>query len=269
MAKFSARNGYEEKKEFQVEKISTALKNRIWNYYASLTNTDITNPYSNGAELILDRLGQTCSQEDEFWRVREDLSKLQKWFNSAKWFEVYDFIEMYLEISPKPLQRKHIDYFNKILIEENAGYRIVGLNIVAISNPAELETINLAQETEFENVNRHLKKAVELFSKRPKPDYENTIKESISAVEAMCCLITGTQATLGKALKCLKENGIEIHPSMQSAFSSLYGYTSDQSGIRHGGRDYKNVPIEDAMYMLVTCSAFVNYLVEKWRKIKG
>lgn len=57
-----------------------------------------------------------------------------------------------------------------------------------------------------------------------KPDYENAIKESISAVEAMCCIITGqrgAQATLGKTIKKLKESSVHIHPAMESAFSSL------------------------------------------------
>ena len=100
-------------------------------------------------------------------------------------------------------------------------------------------------------------------------DYENSIKESISAVEAMCCIITGltgAQGTLGKAIKKLKDSGVCIHSAMESAFSSLYGYTSDQDGIRHGGMDFKNAPAEDAKYMLVSCSAFVNYLIEKWSK---
>ena len=35
---------------------------------------------------------------------------------------------------------------------------------------------------------------------------------------------------------------------MESGFSSLYGYTSDQDGIRHGGIDFKNAPAEDAKY---------------------
>jgi len=55
---------------------------------------------------------------------------------------------------------------------------------------------------------------------------------------------------------------------MESAFSSLYGYTSDENGIRHGGIDFKSVPSEDAKYMLISCSAFVNYLIEKWSKVK-
>ena len=79
--------------------------------------------------------------------------------------------------------------------------------------------------------------------------------------------MTGAQATLGKAIKKIKDSGVHIHSAMESAFSSLYGYTSDQDGIRHGGIDFKNVPAEDAKYMLVSCSAFVNYLIEKWSKV--
>ena len=109
-----------------------------------------------------------------------------------------------------------------------------------------------------------------LYADRDNPDYENSIKESISAVEAMCCIITGmsgASATLGAALKKLEENGVVIHAAMRESFNTLYGYTSDASGIRHGGIDFTNAPAEDAKYMLVSCSAFVNYLTEKYGKV--
>lgn len=88
----------------------------------------------------------------------------------------------------------------------------------------------------------------------------------------MCCIITGLSggnATLGKAIKQLKNKGIHIHSALETAFSSLYGYTSDENGIRHGGIDFTNAPSEDAKYMLVICSAFINYLIEKLSKIEG
>ena len=79
--------------------------------------------------------------------------------------------------------------------------------------------------------------------------------------------MTGAQATLGKAIKKLKDSGVHIHSAMENAFTSLYGYTSDANGIRHGGIDFTAAPSEDAKYMLVSCSAFVNYLIEKWSKV--
>ena len=100
---------------------------------------------------------------------------------------------------------------------------------------------------------------------RENPDYENSIKESISAVEAICEIITllhGKEATLGNMLKHLEDKGVYIHPALKSAFNILYGYTSEASGIRHaknlGGEDST---FAEAKYMLVACSAFVNYLI--------
>jgi len=51
---------------------------------------------------------------------------------------------------------------------------------------------------------------------------------------------------------------------MKSAFSALYGYTSDEGGIRHALIEKNSqVQIEDARFMLIACSAFVNYLISK------
>ena len=110
----------------------------------------------------------------------------------------------------------------------------------------------------------HISKANKLLADREKPDYENSIKESISAVEAICEIITGTkgkEATLGNMLKKLEDNGVAIHKGLKSAFNILYGYTSDANGIRHAG-DIGGPfsTFEEAKFMLVACCAFVNYL---------
>ena len=84
----------------------------------------------------------------------------------------------------------------------------------------------------------------------------------------MCCIICGEKVELGKALGRLEKNGIYIHGAMKHGFQALYGYTSDESGIRHGGIEDKEVTEEDAKFMLVSCSAFVNYLKVKFNKMK-
>lgn len=153
-----------------------------------------------------------------------------------------------------------------------APYRILNGLVVPIVNEGELKTIAKTMNLEYESVSKHMHKALELYSDRQKPDYENSVKESISAVEAMCCIITGAEggtATLGNTLKTLKNYGIKIHPAMEGAFIKLYGYTSDSGGIRHGSIEFVNVPGEDAKYMMVSCAAFVNYLIEKWIKIEN
>ena len=41
----------------------------------------------------------------------------------------------------------------------------------------------------------------------------------------------------------------------------MYGYTSDKDGIRHDFGNDSNVDFEETKYMLVSCSAFMNYLI--------
>ena len=198
-----------------------------------------------------------------------NLDKLRKWFGGAEWYRVLDFIEVYLSFLPKTEQKDAIQNFNRVFIQENAGYRVVGTIVVPITNENELKTIETAQSTKYETVNIFMKKATELFSRRPNPDYENSIKDSISAIEALCCIITGNRkATLGDAMKQLDSKGIVLHKAFISAISSLYGYTSDEGGIRHGSIDFAGAKIEDARYMLISCSAFLNYLIEKWESVK-
>ena len=67
-------------------------------------------------------------------------------------------------------------------------------------------------------------------------------------------------------LKSLKD---KIHPAMKGAFEKLYGYTSDANGIRHAnGLGEGDSTFEEAKYMLISCSAFVNYLKENFEKDK-
>lgn len=69
---------------------------------------------------------------------------------------------------------------------------------------------------------------------------------------------------MGKALKLLEGNGIKIHQSLKNGFSNIYGYTSDEGGIRHAMIEEGNIVTqEDALFMLVSCSAFCHYLQQK------
>lgn len=157
------------------------------------------------------------------------------------------------------------DVFNECFTREYVGYRFVDKIIVPISDEYEIKTIEDALQSKYEPVREHISKANLHLADRDKPDYENSIKESISAVEALCVIILdakGRDATLGQLLKKFEDRGIVIHPALKSSFNTLYGYTSDASGIRHaknlGG---VNSTFEEAKFMLVSCCAFVNYII--------
>ena len=166
-----------------------------------------------------------------------------------------------------------IDYkaeINELFQREYVGYRFIDGEITPISDDIEVAEIEKSLDIEFQGCKSHIKKALGFLSDRENPDYKNSIKESISAVESICQIIAqNSKATLGEALKKLEEHGVKIHEAMKKSFSSLYGYTSDEGGIRHcEGMFESNVTFEEAKFMLVSCSAFVNYLIAEYGKIK-
>jgi hypothetical protein len=76
-------------------------------------------------------------------------------------------------------------------------------------------------------------------------------------------IISGdTDATLGDALKSM-DTSKPIHGAFKQALLKLYGYTSDEGGIRHSLIESTNIDESDARFMLVTCSAFVNYFISR------
>lgn len=147
---------------------------------------------------------------------------------------------------------------------ELAGYRLIDGRIVELTSKTEIETVEQAiADEKYRGVSQHLQSALDLLSNRDKPDYRNSIKESISAVESMARIVTGnTKATLGDALKVL-EKSQTLHGALKEGFSKLYGFTNDEGGIRHAMLDEPNLTSADAIYFLVSCSAFTNYLKTK------
>lgn len=157
------------------------------------------------------------------------------------------------------------EWFNDLFEKEFVGYRFVNKKITPITNEREIEAIDSAVQSPYKDVDEHLDKALIFLSDREHPDYPNSIKESITAVETLAVIFTGAdrgQATLGKMLGKLETQGLQIHPALKEAFNKLYGYASDGKAIRHTGNlDGPDATFEEAKYMLVSCSAFVNYLI--------
>lgn len=164
---------------------------------------------------------------------------------------------------------KYFKKMNQLFEKEYVGYRFIDGEITPISDEVEVSEIEQSLDIEFQGCRSHIKKALSFLSDREKPDYKNSIKESISAVESICKVIIGNnKATLGDALKVL-ESKRGLKGQLKSAFEKLYTYTNDKGGIRHAeGLFESNVTFEEAKYMLVSCCAFVNYLIAEYGKIK-
>lgn len=188
--------------------------------------------------------------------------------NNWVYHEIFSFLESVLDWYNKKYQSKEIYViFNNLFKEECVGYRFIDGKVTDIDNEEEIKEIDKALNTKYSACNQCISKALSHLYDREKPDYSNSVKESISAIEAMCSIILGTRkSTLGSALKELEKKGLKIYGALKKAFSELYGYTSDESGIRHNNGLDENTTFEEAKYMLVSCSAFLNYLIEIYEK---
>lgn len=108
----------------------------------------------------------------------------------------------------------------------------------------------------------HLRKAAEYINTT---DWAASVRESINAVESVARrLDPQASGSLTSALASLEKRQT-LHPALKEAFRKLYGYTSNEQGIRHAllDRSEANVGMDEAVFMLGACASFTSYL---WRK---
>ena len=219
MANFSERLGYKPIKTIQFECVDTALRNRIWNlfYLSDIQRGGLGSKRFQKAiagqpaieDLVLDQMGFTLSVV-ELKLENKKLKFLQERLLSCAWNEVYEFVEAHIASLDEEDRGQRMSEYNALFEAEKSGYRFVNGELSPITNQEEMATLEKAGATPFDAVNKHIKKAIALYSDIASPDYENSVKESISAVEALCSVITGetgAQATLGKMLKHLEGKG--------------------------------------------------------------
>jgi hypothetical protein len=272
---FSQRKGLEPVKSFiQIDSMDQDLRNGLWNalkvfYWDRVKTRQI--PDSGDMRILFRRIWMSYFKQpfdtlDNDYRVTYE--KIRNYFFSCEWYKVYDFIEFVAQNYPEEKEKVNeafIRVCNEILKRELSAYRFVDGKITQMTSEEEISEIEeaLAIPDALKNVKIHLETALDLMNDRKSPDYRNSIKESISAVEGICGLIAkNPKATLGQALKEV-EKKVSLHSAIKNAFSNLYGYTSSAAGIRHALRDETNLSFEDAKFMLVLCAAFVNYLFAK------
>jgi len=271
MKRFSERIGaVEATLVLQLDSMSDALRNSIWNFLHSIYNEGNTG-WWEPAEALSQWFFKLPVDELPSYNIsRRDWIKGK--FYELSWHQAYDFIEFFANYQGR---RKNSRYdrtiihqsLNKIFETEHSGYRFLGGELSPISSTAEVEAIeaavSIAAKTGLAGAQTHLKSALHMLGKRPTPDYRNAVKEAICAVESVAKQLgkNDSQGLAGALDELAKK--VPIHGALKAAFVKLYGYTSDADGIRHAILDEPNVDFDEAKYMVVACSAFVNYLASK------
>ncbi len=280
---FSQREGIRPVKiKIQKGMMSERLKIRLWNVFTvtqlnkyehsfggRMSDRELRNLRSRQSQIdnlitkIWDQiLNEPIDEIASHWGTI--CKRLKETFFDCNWYQAYEFIEFIARNSTLETER-FMNSCNDVLAQEQSGYRFVNGIITSITSEIEIEAIESALSSTrispLKPVNTHLDTASTLLFDRKNPDYRNSIKESISAIESHCKIASNNpKADFGVILKELEKNG--LNPVLKSAFNKLYGYTSSSNGIRHGAIKDSEVSYSLAKFMLVACSAFVNYLID-------
>ena len=276
---FSERYGYQPIRNIiQKESIDLPLKNQLWN----IINLYIFQKYRKNSPILLNNPIIESNLNIFFSLLFHSLKKridqipysleqtIQEieilFFKKFQWYEVYNFLQACIEsFSCDEDKEKFILLLNDCLKVENSAYRIINIQITEITSEQEIQSVEeaLLNSNPYSGVQQHLKQALQLMSDRQNPDYRNSIKESVSALEGMCQKILNKEkVTLGDAIGQIEKQH-PIHPALKASIKSLYGYTSDGDGIRHAMLEESKLTYIDAKFMLVACTNFINYLIDK------
>lgn len=102
--------------------------------------------------------------------------------------------------------------------------------------------------------------------------YPDAMVDSIHAVESVARYLAPKSNSLVSALNRLEERGdLKLHKALKGALGKLYGYTSDEQGIRHSLIDGEaaDVGLEEALFFYAACASFAGYLANKARNARS
>lgn len=136
---FSEKYGYKQEKKIQIKSITKELRNRIWNlfYQCELKPYEVDENFWDDflsgnptiEEKIVDKLGLSINS------VTPPKTRLRTYIEqSAKWYEVYDVVEIYISFLDKKKREQRTKQLNTIFEQEKSGYRIVLGEITPITN---------------------------------------------------------------------------------------------------------------------------------------
>lgn len=273
---FSQAQGYEELPgPLKLEQLPPSARTSIWNVFYRFINATKQKPrwteYVGGVwwevlqakhvyhdNLPLDEWDG--SLENQRHQLRHSVEKLP--FN-----KVFDLIQFVIRYPKCPsefiVMMKEVFASSRLAytIDESPPPTIIPA-VTKAEGDATIESLQTLRAAGLDGSAAHLRNAAECINGN---DWAGSIRESINAVESVARqLDPKASKELGPALASLEKHEA-LHPALKGAFTKLYGYTSDEQGVRHALLDQSsaNVGMDEAVFMLGACASFASYL---WRK---
>ncbi|MDE2765025.1 MAG: hypothetical protein OXI25_01155 [Chloroflexota bacterium] len=274
---FSQAQGYESLPHLlQLEEISEQARVALWNVLYEEAQVERTLNRTGGFvrsytmnPILRSIYSEFLMQPLDEWRSGYNtmISILRPFIMSQPFNRVFDLLTFIMRHPQTP--RSLVGLMAAAFREHQLAYRVDTTpppTIYPISTPEEGEAVATAldqiRQAGHGAAGEHLRKAVDCINGQ---DWPGAVRESIHAVESVARQIAPEAKTLGDALQALKKKGLLKHPALHQALSSLYGYTSDEQGIRHAllDRSTADVGQDEALFMFGACASFASYLSRK------
>ena len=227
--RFSQRMGLQPVRSvIQVDSLDQDTRTELWNFSLTAIEASLQGGRFSASSKLL------TTMWTDLWRqpadelpmyASESVSRIKAALLTSDWASAYDLIEFICQFFG-------IDTiaaaYNEILERNLCGYRFIQLQLAPVVSDTEVAAIERTLEDLHASdvVRHHLTRALDLLADRADPDYANSVKESISAVEAQLKAITGV-SPMGPAVDALRVQSPELHAAMARSWKSLYGYASD------------------------------------------
>ena len=215
-----------------------------------------------GIKSLNERLCMEIDRElDDFdWNSDSCKDGLKYTIRNCSWFKFYDFVEtigeeiikketkddIYLDTNQSlhditPHFEKYQKQVNNLFRKHSVEWLLNSNSKLETALPKALaERINNTEKSldKFEAARDHYKKA-KGYALGTHKDSENSIKESISALESVGKVLYPKTATLGDVLKHMKRDE-SIPKMLVDVIQRFYDYANSEPGVRHGGSKKPN-----------------------------
>lgn len=280
---FSERNGLGDgHEETNLGELSQKLRMDFWNKVYNEFEKSEEFDYFDLSEMILkDCFTNFFGKEAVKYSAKGSLSLIRNTILSGEVHNVFDLIEHLLEkfdqnssLNDKQktgffpflwYTKETFERFPSAYMLIHDGNRHI---FTPQGHPEEDESLKQAfQNTEdFPGARNHLAEGI---LKLREGKYCDSIRESIHSLESLGKLVSGKKgATLPKALNEMKRDGF-VPKLILDSLDKLYAYTSNEPGLRHAKiNENSSVKYSEAHFMIVTCSAYLNYIIAKYEESK-
>ena len=201
-------------------------------------------------------------------------SFIKRVLTQGDYHEVLTLVEFTLrhECCSENLRKELVNAFDKApiayFVDDKNGLPTIMPRSSREAGEATQQAIETLREAGMEGATTHLRQAAACINERR---FADSVKDSIHAVESVACIIDNKASkTLTPALDSLEKARLLNHPALKQGFAKLYGYASDEQGIRHAllEKGTSDVDVDEAIFMFGACASFAAYLVNKHRQMK-